>query len=148
MCKTTNTKVSATAAATAAATSTVATAATTKTIISSKGPLGPTWQPIYDTTYSILMLTFNLPHLSAITALAIIYHAYIGTLHITPAMPLVAVFLMARVPFVGFGMSMCLHRYFAHGAFKTSRGVQFLLALIGSMSLQGGILWWSSKHNR
>eukprot|EP00977_Amphora_coffeiformis_P030174 scaffold45178_cov237-Amphora_coffeaeformis.AAC.2 len=43
---------------------------------------------------------------------------------------------------------MSLHRYFAHGAFKTSRPVQFALAFLGSMALQGGILWWASKHNR
>ncbi|MDC0723590.1 hypothetical protein [Nannocystis bainbridge] len=30
------------------------------------------------------------------------------------------------------------HRYFAHRAFKTSRPFQFLLALLGSTTLQAG----------
>jgi stearoyl-CoA desaturase (Delta-9 desaturase) len=115
---------------------------------SAKGPLGPYWQPYYDGLYSVLMQTFNLPHLSALTAVLILRAAYLGQLHITPVMPLVAVFGMARVPFVGIGMSMCLHRYFAHGAFRTSRVVQFLIAIGGSMALQGGVLWWAGKHLR
>lgn len=115
---------------------------------SAKGPLGPVWQPYYDGLYSFLQLTFNLPHLSAITAVLILYYGWRGDLKLNPLMPLVSVFVMARVPFVGIGMSMCLHRYFAHGAFKTSRPVQFVLGIVGALSLQGGVLWWASKHIR
>jgi stearoyl-CoA desaturase (delta-9 desaturase) len=95
-----------------------------------------------------MMLTFNLPHLSALTVFGIAWAAYKGYLQITPSMPLVAVFGMARIPFVGCCMSISLHRYFAHGAFKTSRVGQFGLGLLGSMSLQGGVLWWAAKHLR
>jgi stearoyl-CoA desaturase (delta-9 desaturase) len=40
------------------------------------------------------------------------------------------------------------HRYFSHRAFKTSRAFQFLLALLGTMAMQNGPLWWSSWHRR
>lgn len=116
--------------------------------LSAHGPLGPKWQPVYDRAYTIVMMTFNLPHMSALTAIAIVIAAWQGYLVITPAMPLVAVFGMARVPFVGTCMSISLHRYFAHGAFKTSRLFQFVLGCLGSMALQGGVLWWASKHIR
>jgi stearoyl-CoA desaturase (Delta-9 desaturase) len=116
-------------------------------VASAKGPLGK-WQPYYDTTYTILMQTFNMPHLAAISLFSIVVLSIRGDLKITPMMPLVAFFAMARVPFVGLGMSMCLHRYFAHGAYKTSRFVQFLIAIIGSLALQGGVLWWAGKHRR
>lgn len=112
------------------------------------GPLGPKWQPVYDTTYSVMMQIVNLPHLAVLTFALLIVGQLRGDLQITPLMPLVAVFGMARVPFVGVGMSICLHRYFAHGAFKTSRPVQFVLGFVASMSLQGGCLWWASKHIR
>jgi stearoyl-CoA desaturase (Delta-9 desaturase) len=112
-----------------------------------KGPLGE-WQPLYDGTYSVLMKTFNMPHLAALTAILIVGFWLRGDLKLTPLMPLVALFGMARVPFVGIGMSMCLHRYFAHGAYKTSRFVQFLLAIVGALALQGGPLWWAGKHRR
>jgi stearoyl-CoA desaturase (delta-9 desaturase) len=38
------------------------------------------------------------------------------------------------------------HRYFSHRAYKTSRPFQFLLALLGGMSVQKGALWWAGHH--
>jgi len=45
-----------------------------------------------------------------------------------------------------FGLSAGYHRYFAHRAFKTSRAGQFLLALLGTLGVQRGALWWASRH--
>jgi stearoyl-CoA desaturase (delta-9 desaturase) len=38
------------------------------------------------------------------------------------------------------------HRYFAHRSFKTSRAVQFLLALGAQSAAQRGVLWWANHH--
>ncbi len=38
------------------------------------------------------------------------------------------------------------HRYFSHRSYETSRVMQFLLALLGSMATQRGPLWWSAHH--
>ena len=38
------------------------------------------------------------------------------------------------------------HRYFAHRAYKTSRWFQFVMALLGGMSVQKGALWWAGHH--
>jgi stearoyl-CoA desaturase (delta-9 desaturase) len=38
------------------------------------------------------------------------------------------------------------HRYFCHKAYKVSRPVQFLFALLGLLSVQRGALWWASVH--
>ena len=46
----------------------------------------------------------------------------------------------------GLGVTAGFHRYFAHKSFRTSRPFQFLLALAGSLSTQGGLLWWVSHH--
>jgi stearoyl-CoA desaturase (delta-9 desaturase) len=48
--------------------------------------------------------------------------------------------------FVGFGVTVGFHRYFAHHSFKTSRFFQFLLAFAGSAALQKGLLWWVVHH--
>jgi stearoyl-CoA desaturase (Delta-9 desaturase) len=40
------------------------------------------------------------------------------------------------------------HRYFAHRAYKTSRVFQFVLALLGSTTMQNGPIWWASVHRR
>merc|ERR1719469_553638 len=45
-------------------------------------------------------------------------------------------------------MSVSLHRYFAHNAFKCGRGAQFILFCLACLASQGPPLWWASKHRR
>jgi stearoyl-CoA desaturase (Delta-9 desaturase) len=45
-----------------------------------------------------------------------------------------------------FAITGFYHRYFSHKAFKTSRPMQFLFALIGATSVQRGPLWWAAHH--
>jgi stearoyl-CoA desaturase (delta-9 desaturase) len=45
-----------------------------------------------------------------------------------------------------FAITAGYHRYLAHRAFKTSRLFQFLLAAVGTASMQNGPLWWASWH--
>lgn len=45
-----------------------------------------------------------------------------------------------------FAITAFYHRYFAHKTFETSRIVQFIFALIGTMSSQRGPLWWAAHH--
>jgi stearoyl-CoA desaturase (delta-9 desaturase) len=46
------------------------------------------------------------------------------------------------------GLTVSYHRYFAHRAFKTSRAVQLVLAVLGSLTMQGGVIWWAETHRR
>ena len=45
-----------------------------------------------------------------------------------------------------FGMTAGYHRYFAHRSFATSRGFQLFLAVLGSLAVQKGALWWAAIH--
>jgi stearoyl-CoA desaturase (delta-9 desaturase) len=45
-----------------------------------------------------------------------------------------------------FGITAGYHRYFSHRAFKTGRGFQLVLALLGGLSAQKGALWWAAHH--
>jgi stearoyl-CoA desaturase (Delta-9 desaturase) len=45
-----------------------------------------------------------------------------------------------------FAITAGYHRYFSHRTFKTGRGFQFFLALLGSLSVQKGVLWWAANH--
>jgi stearoyl-CoA desaturase (delta-9 desaturase) len=45
-----------------------------------------------------------------------------------------------------FFLTAGFHRYFSHRAFKTSRAMQLLLAIGGTLCVQKGVLWWASKH--
>lgn len=47
-----------------------------------------------------------------------------------------------------FAITAFYHRYFAHKAFKTSRPVQFVFALIGASATQRGPLWWAAHHRQ
>ncbi|HVG21289.1 MAG TPA: acyl-CoA desaturase [Blastocatellia bacterium] len=47
-----------------------------------------------------------------------------------------------------FGLTAGFHRYFSHRSYKTSRFFQFLMALLGTMAVQKGPLWWASHHRR
>jgi stearoyl-CoA desaturase (delta-9 desaturase) len=48
-------------------------------------------------------------------------------------------------PLAAIGVGIAMHRYFAHGAFSTSRGFRFLLALCASLSF-GNALFFAGKH--
>ena len=45
-----------------------------------------------------------------------------------------------------FAITAFYHRYFSHRAFRTSRFVQFLGALLGATAVQRGPLWWAAHH--
>ncbi|HEX5755253.1 MAG TPA: acyl-CoA desaturase [Arenimonas sp.] len=62
---------------------------------------------------------------------------------VSPIAVAVAVALYAAHMFAITGF---YHRYFSHRAFRTSRGLQFLFALLGAASVQRGPLWWAAHH--
>lgn len=45
-----------------------------------------------------------------------------------------------------FSITAFYHRYLSHKTFETSRVVQFVFVLIGTMSAQRGPLWWAAHH--
>ena len=44
------------------------------------------------------------------------------------------------------GITAGYHRYFSHRSYKTSRVMQFIIALIGQTSAQRGVIWWAAVH--
>jgi stearoyl-CoA desaturase (delta-9 desaturase) len=48
----------------------------------------------------------------------------------------------------GFGITVGFHRLFTHRSFETSRPVKFVLAVLGSMAVQGPVLRWVATHRR
>ncbi len=49
---------------------------------------------------------------------------------------------------IGYGVTVCYHRYFAHRSYKTSRAWQFVMAVAGCLSTQVGPLSWCAHHRR
>jgi len=46
------------------------------------------------------------------------------------------------------GITVGLHRYFAHRCFRTSRLFNFILAVWAHLCCQGGMLWWVCRHRK
>src|SRR6266545_3646909 len=46
------------------------------------------------------------------------------------------------------GVTVGFHRLFTHRAFETTRGVQVILGILGSMAVQGPLLTWVAVHRR
>ena len=51
--------------------------------------------------------------------------------------------LLITLVFIGIPMSICLHQYFSHQAFATSRAMQSALAVVSTLAFQGGPLLWA-----
>lgn len=47
-----------------------------------------------------------------------------------------------------FAITAFYHRYFSHKAFRTSRFMQFVFALLGASATQRGPLWWAAHHRQ
>ncbi|NEP61363.1 MAG: acyl-CoA desaturase [Symploca sp. SIO2G7] len=45
-----------------------------------------------------------------------------------------------------FAITGFYHRYFSHRTFRTTRGWQFIFAILGNSAAQRGPLWWASHH--
>jgi stearoyl-CoA desaturase (delta-9 desaturase) len=56
--------------------------------------------------------------------------------------------LLGMYGLTGLGITVGFHRLFTHRAFETNRVVQFLLAVLGSMAVQGPLLKWAALHRR
>jgi stearoyl-CoA desaturase (Delta-9 desaturase) len=56
--------------------------------------------------------------------------------------------LLAMYVMTGVGISVGYHRLFTHRAFETNRVVQFVLAVLGSMAVEGPLLKWAALHRR
>ncbi len=48
----------------------------------------------------------------------------------------------------GFGITIGYHRLFTHRAFETSRAVRTLLAIFGSMAVEGSVITWVADHRK
>ncbi|MFC4260440.1 acyl-CoA desaturase [Marinobacter lacisalsi] len=57
-----------------------------------------------------------------------------------------AVFALAFFAVRMFAITGFYHRYFSHKTFRTSRGWQFVFALMGASAAQRGPLWWAAHH--
>ena len=50
--------------------------------------------------------------------------------------------------FTGLGITLGYHRLFTHRSFKTTRAMRAVLAVLGSMAVQGSVIDWTATHRK
>ena len=86
----------------------------------------------------ILLLGILIPPIALIAAMVI---AWNRGFYLTDLFLLIGMYL-----FTGYGITIGFHRYFSHKSFEAPRPVVFILAVLGSMAMQGPIFWWVATH--
>jgi stearoyl-CoA desaturase (Delta-9 desaturase) len=93
------------------------------------------------TIYQRLSLaTVLIPALGTVVAIALLWVTPIGYSEL-------ALFLTFYLLTV-LGIEVGYHRLFSHRSFQTTRPIQALLAILGSMAAQGGVIFWVAHHRR
>jgi stearoyl-CoA desaturase (Delta-9 desaturase) len=60
--------------------------------------------------------------------------------------PVDVIVLVVLYALTGLGITVGLHRLFTHRSFEASRGVQAVLAVLGSMAVEGFVIDWVADH--
>jgi stearoyl-CoA desaturase (Delta-9 desaturase) len=55
---------------------------------------------------------------------------------------------LAMYAITALGITIGFHRYFTHGAFKATRGTRAVLAVTGSMAVEGSVADWVADHRK
>jgi stearoyl-CoA desaturase (Delta-9 desaturase) len=71
------------------------------------------------------------------------WQAWGGSLHWHDLLVLAITYLLC-----GLGVTVGYHRLFTHRSFKTTRAVRALLAVLGSMAIEGPLIEWASTHRK
>jgi stearoyl-CoA desaturase (Delta-9 desaturase) len=107
---------------------------------------GSTTRKVIDSPYlhriqrTHFLLFDVLPIVGTVTALGLLFVRPIGAVD-------VALFLSMWI-LTGFGISVGYHRLFTHRSFTAVAPVRAVLAALGSMAGQGGIISWCAMHRR
>lgn len=86
----------------------------------------------------ITLITFLIPFVGSLLAIALLRYFPIGSIEIGLLVGMYALTIL--------GIEVGFHRLFSHRAFQTTTPVRVLLAILGSMAAQGGVIFWVAHH--
>jgi stearoyl-CoA desaturase (delta-9 desaturase) len=86
------------------------------------------------------LLGVALPPTALIIAIVLLWHRAIGPLELS----LMVVLYFAT----GFGVTLGFHRMFTHRAFASSTTLRAILAVLGSMAVEGSVITWVADHRK
>jgi stearoyl-CoA desaturase (delta-9 desaturase) len=80
------------------------------------------------------------PFLAFLAAIPLLWNSLIGWSDL--------VIFAVIYPLTALGVTIGFHRMLTHRAFETYRPIKYLLAVLGSMSVQGDVISWVSDHRK
>jgi stearoyl-CoA desaturase (Delta-9 desaturase) len=80
------------------------------------------------------------PFLAFVAAIALLWNSVVG--------PSDLIVLAVMYLLTGFGVTIGFHRMLTHRSFRTSKPVEYLFAVLGSMSVQGPVINWVADHRK
>jgi stearoyl-CoA desaturase (Delta-9 desaturase) len=72
----------------------------------------------------------------------------LGLLWGVAARPVDVLVLVGFYAATGVGISVGYHRFFTHRSFETSAPMRAVLAILGSLALEGGVIGWACEHRK
>jgi fatty-acid desaturase len=102
---------------------------------------------VASSTICILDGTVKTPFCTVVVPTYMCSLLLVGSLNIHPALMLTMSMLAAGTK-INICMSVCLHRYAAHAAFKCGPATSVFINTLGCLANQGGPLWWGTQHRR
>jgi stearoyl-CoA desaturase (delta-9 desaturase) len=82
----------------------------------------------------------TLPPIGLIAAIALLWNRAIGPLELSLMIGLYVITCL--------GVTLGFHRLFTHRAFETSRPFRAVVAVVGSMAVQGSVIKWVADHRK
>jgi stearoyl-CoA desaturase (Delta-9 desaturase) len=80
------------------------------------------------------------PFLAFVAAIGLLWNSVVG--------PSDLVVLAVMYLLTGFGVTIGFHRMLTHRSFRTSKPVEYVFAVLGSMSVQGPVINWVADHRK
>jgi stearoyl-CoA desaturase (Delta-9 desaturase) len=93
--------------------------------------------PIHKTLNVVIIVV---PFIGLIVAMVLLWNDFVGWTNL--ALLAVGYFLS------GFGVTVGFHRLLTHRSFKTWPGVRYVLAVLGSLAIEGPVITWVADHRK
>lgn len=88
----------------------------------------------------LTLVTVLIPFTGSLVAIGLLWNSMLSPLDVEL---LVSMYVLTTL-----GIEVGFHRHFSHHAFQTTTAVQVILAILGSMAAQGGVIYWVATHRR
>src|SRR5215208_6359147 len=86
------------------------------------------------------ILVVVLPFIAFFVALATLWNEFVSPRDLIIGFVMYALTLL--------GVTIGFHRYLTHHAFRTSKPVEYVFAILGSMAIEGPVMNWVADHRK